>query len=56
MALVSTPKNEKHSYRSGNSLMVLKQGVMLLDACFRKCSEEDEVKFEARKPVRRFLP
>lgn len=36
--------------------MVLKQGVMLLDACFRKCSEEDEVKFEARKPVRRFLP
>lgn len=31
---------------------------MLLDACFRKCSEEDEfeVKFEARGPVRRFLP
>lgn len=36
--------------------MVLKQRVMLLDAYFRKCSEEDEVKLEARKPVRRFLP
>ena len=36
--------------------MVLKQGVMLLDACFGKCSEEGEVKFEARKPARRFLP
>lgn len=42
MALVSTPKMRNILAESRNSLMVLKQGSVLI--LFRKCSEEDEVK------------